>query len=206
MIFNMSEEEWDAVIAVHLHGCFNTIRPASQLMRQQRSGRIINFSSESGLWGNAGQANYGAAKSGIAGLTRVVARDLGRYGVTCNAIAPRAWTRLTATIPDQRPGQQAEGSTEERLAALDPDMIAPFVCYLATDDAAYINGQAFHVYAGVVAVLHHPTPKHTIFKHGMWTLDELTEALPAILEGTKNPAPPRDDIDVPGRDAQAAKA
>src|SRR3990170_1263208 len=75
--------------------------PAAVVMRQQRYGRIINFTSESGLWGNAGQANYGAAKSGIAGFTRVVARDMGRYGVTCNAIAPRAWTRLTATIPEQ---------------------------------------------------------------------------------------------------------
>ena len=85
-------------------GALQLIQPASVLMRQQRYGRIINFSSESGLWGNAGQANYGAAKSGIAGLTRVVARDLGRYGVTCNAIAPRAATRLTATIPQNRPG------------------------------------------------------------------------------------------------------
>ncbi|MCH7522933.1 MAG: SDR family NAD(P)-dependent oxidoreductase, partial [Chloroflexi bacterium] len=104
MIFNMSEQEWDDVIAVHLKGHFACIKPAAVLMRQQRYGRIINFSSESGLWGNAGQANYGAAKSGIAGLTRVVARDMGRYGVTCNAIAPRAMTRLTATIPQQRPG------------------------------------------------------------------------------------------------------
>jgi NAD(P)-dependent dehydrogenase (short-subunit alcohol dehydrogenase family) len=99
MIFNMPKEDWDAVIAVHLKGHFNTIKPASILMRQQRWGRIINFSSTSGLTGNAGQANYGAAKAGIAGLTRVVARDLGRYGVTCNAIAPGAATRMTATVP-----------------------------------------------------------------------------------------------------------
>ena len=100
MIFNMSEEEWDAVIAVHLKGHYNTIKPASVLMRQQRYGRIVNFSSISGLRGISGQSNYGAAKAGIAGLTRVVARDLGRYGVTCNAIAPGAQTRMTATVPD----------------------------------------------------------------------------------------------------------
>ncbi len=189
MIFNMTEEEWDEVIAVHLKGHFNTIKPASVLMRQQRYGRIINFTSESGLWGNAGQANYGAAKSGIAGLTRVVARDLGRYGVTCNAIAPRAWTRLTATVP--RPGEEIKG--------YDPDWVAPMTCYLATDDAWNINGQIFHVYGGTVAVLQHPVPWRTIFKRGMWTLDELSKMVPTILEGTHNPAPPAPDIEVPGR-------
>ncbi len=100
MIFNMAEDEWDAVINVHLKGHFNTIKPASQLMRQQRYGRIVNFSSISGLRGNSGQANYGAAKAGIAGLTRVVARDLGRYGVTTNCIAPGAFTRMVAQVPD----------------------------------------------------------------------------------------------------------
>ena len=99
MIFNMSEQEWDDVIAVHLKGHFCTTKPASIIMRQQRYGRIINFSSISGLGGLPGQANYGAAKAGIAGFTRVVARDLGRYGVTCNAISPGAATRMTATIP-----------------------------------------------------------------------------------------------------------
>ncbi len=96
MIFNMSEEEWDAVIAVHLKGHFNCTKPASVLMRQQRYGRIINYSSESGLWGNAGQANYGAAKSAIAGFTRVVARDLGRYAVTVSYTPPPLPTLHTA--------------------------------------------------------------------------------------------------------------
>jgi NAD(P)-dependent dehydrogenase (short-subunit alcohol dehydrogenase family) len=205
MIFNMAEQEWDEVIAVHLHGHFNTIKPASVVMRQQRYGRIINFSSESGLWGNAGQANYGAAKSGIAGVTRVVARDLGRYGITCNAIAPRAWTRLTATIPDARPNQpQQEGSTEDRLAALHPDMIAPMTAYLATNAAWNVNGQVFHVYSGYVALLQHPIPWRTIFKPGMWTLNELTTNVPKLLEGTANPSPPPAEIEVPGRNGQSA--
>ena len=201
MIFNMAEQEWDEVMAVHLKGHFNTTKPASMIMRQQRSGRIINFSSESGLWGNAGQANYGAAKSGIAGLTRVVARDLGRYGVTCNAIAPRAWTRLTATIP-QAPRGGANAPAQSQTSAieqLDPDMIAPMVCYLAGDDAWNINGQVFLVYAGTVAVLHHPVPWRTIFKPGLWTLDELSATVPQLLEGTRNPAPPPDELEIPGR-------
>jgi NAD(P)-dependent dehydrogenase (short-subunit alcohol dehydrogenase family) len=197
MIFNMSEQEWDDVMAVHLHGHFNTIKPASVLMRQQRYGRIINFASESGLWGNAGQANYGAAKSAIAGLSRVVARDLGRYGVTSNVIAPRAMTRLIATIP----GRDGNPDTE-RIQQLDPDCIAPMVVYLASDDAWNVNGQQFLVYAGNVAVLHHPVPWKALFKEGTWTLDELSEQLPSLLEGTRNPAPPPEEVEVPGRNIE----
>ena len=213
MIFNMSEEEWDAVIAVHLKGHFNCTKPASVLMRQQRYGRIINYTSESGLWGNAGQANYGAAKSGIAGFTRVVARELGRYGVTCNAIAPRAATRLTATIPQNRPGEEQrraqvtpDAPPPGGVRHLDPDWIAPMTAYLATDGAWNINGEIFHVYGGTVAVLQHPTPWRTIFKPGMWSLDELSAQVPELLAGTKNPAPPPEDLEVPGRSAEAAKA
>ncbi len=207
MIFNMSEQEWDDVIAVHLKGHFACIKPAAVLMRQRRYGRIINFSSESGLWGNAGQANYGAAKSGIAGLTRVVARDMGRYGVTCNAIAPRAMTRLTATIPQQRPGAApADAPRPEQLRQLAPDFIAPMVCYLASDHAWNVNGQIFHVYAGTVALLSHPLPSRTIFKSGMWTLDELSKLVPQMLEGVRNPAPPPDDLEIPGRSVDAEKA
>ena len=117
MVFNMTEEEWDDVIAVHLKGTFTVVRHACILFRQQRSGRIITFSSESGLVGNSGQANYGAAKSGIAGFTKVVARDMGRYGVTANSIAPRASTRMVGAIPRQRrrnPGQERRRSAGRR--------------------------------------------------------------------------------------------
>ncbi len=101
MIFNMAEEEWDDVIAVHLKGTFTIVKHACILFRQQRSGRVITFSSTSGLYGNSGQCNYGAAKDGIAGFTRVVARDMGRYGVTANSISPSAATRMTVSIPDE---------------------------------------------------------------------------------------------------------
>ena len=129
MVFNMSEEEWDAVIAVHLYGHFNTIKPASILMRQQRYGRIVNFTSISGLQGGVGQANYGSAKAGIAGLTRVVARDLGRYGVTCNAISPGANTRMTQSVPDSRPpaargGRHPAGCRWFRLRDAPPRAVA----------------------------------------------------------------------------------
>jgi NAD(P)-dependent dehydrogenase (short-subunit alcohol dehydrogenase family) len=207
MIFNMSEQEWDDVIAVHLKGHFACTKPAAVLMRQQRYGRIINFSSESGLTGNAGQANYGAAKSGIAGFTRVVARDLGRYGVTCNAIAPRAWTRLTATIPE-RPQPTKGGAPAPQppdapdvsgIQQLGPEAIAPTAAFLASDQAWNINGQIFVVYAGTVALLHHPVHRRTIYKAGMWTLDELSQMVPTMMEHTSNPAPPPPDLYIPGR-------
>ncbi len=97
MVFNMSEEEWDAILAVHLKGTFNCVRHACTHMREQRYGRIVTFSSGAALFGNPGQANYGSAKGGISGLTKVAARDLGRYGVTVNAICPVAGTRMTVT-------------------------------------------------------------------------------------------------------------
>jgi NAD(P)-dependent dehydrogenase (short-subunit alcohol dehydrogenase family) len=214
MIFNMTEQEWDDVIAVHLKGHYNCTRPASILMRQQRYGRIINMSSTSGIIGNPGQANYGAAKSGIAGFTRVVAKDLGRYGVTCNAIAPGAATRLTATVPDAsrelRSRAGITGAASARPPAVmqlrDPEYIAPMAAYLASDDAWNINGQIFHVAGGMVGVAWQPRPLRTIWKAGMWTLDELEGAMPGLLAGTTNPAPPPPDLEVPGRPAQPAEA
>jgi 3-oxoacyl-[acyl-carrier protein] reductase len=196
MFFNMTEQEWDDVIAVHLKGHFACTKAAAVVMRQQRYGRIINFSSISGLWGNAGQANYGAAKSGTAGFTRVVARDLGRYGVTCNAIVPRALTRMTGDLPK---GPSQERVVGRGIEAWPPDHVAPMTCYLATDQAWNINGQIFLVYGGTVAVLAHPLPQRTIFKQGMWTADELIEMVPQMMEGIANPAPPPEDLDVPGR-------
>jgi NAD(P)-dependent dehydrogenase (short-subunit alcohol dehydrogenase family) len=213
MIFNMTEEEWDAVIAVHLKGHFNCTKPASIVMRQQRYGRIINMSSTSGIIGNPGQANYGAAKSGIAGFTRVVAKDLGRYGVTCNAIAPGAATRLTATVPQSsrelrsRAGISGAASNRPPTAAFtlrDPEYVAPMAAYLACDDAWNINGQIFHVAGGTVGLAWHPTPMRTIWKPDMWTLYELCEIVPGqMMAGIPNPAPPPADLEVPGRVVEA---
>jgi len=201
MVFNMSEQEWDDVIAVHLKGHFACTKAAIVLMRQQRYGRIINFASQSGLVGNAGQANYGAAKAGVAGFTRVVARDLGRYGITCNAIAPRALTRMTGEL-GQGGGAPAAGALSASIfSEMPPDHIAPMTCFLATDDAWNINGQIFLVYGGTVNLLAHPTPYRTIFKpgNGLWTLDELSDMVPTLMDDIPNPAPPPEDLEIPGR-------
>jgi len=196
MIFNMTPEEWDIVIKTHLYGHFNCTRPACVIFRQQRSGRIINTSSEVGL-GNAGQANYSAAKEGIVGFTRTVARDMGKYGVTCNAIRPRAATRLTispelaAAIENaQAQGTPIPAGAEVTAFLPVPEDIVPFVVYLATDEAANINGCTFLVTGDQIALYSEPLPVKTIYKAGAWTLDELSAIVPSTLAaGLVNPAP-----------------
>lgn len=217
MIFNLTEEEWDDVIRVDLKGHFTTIKPASVLMRQQRYGRIVNFSSVSGLQGNSGQANYGAAKAGVAGLTRVAARDLGRYGVTVNCIAPGASTRLTATVPQASrelraargiagaggaaPAPATNQAAQEAAAMRGPDMVAPMTVYLLLDEAWNINGRIFQVAGGHVGLLQDMYPPFkNIYKHGKWTLDELRMLVPQqLMAGVVNPAPPAEDLVIPGR-------
>ena len=198
MLFNMTEEEWDSVIQVHLKGTFTVVKHASILFRQQRSGRIITFSSESGLIGNSGQANYGAAKSGIAGFTKVVARDMGRYGVTANSIAPRANTRMTSDIPSAASQiRAAQGVAaiegEDDLESANPDDVAPFTVFLASDYAAHVNGQIFLVYGGIVSLMSQPRPERSIFNgEERWSLDRLAPlASNYLTKGIDNPAPAR---------------
>ena len=196
MIFNMTEDEWDSVMEVHLKGTFTLVQPASMIFRKQRSGRIITFSSTSGLIGNSGQANYGAAKDAIAGLTRVVARDLGRYGVTANAISPGAQTRMTDSVPGKarqvKSKQQPVRDIPDRSIELrgHADDVAPFVTWLASDEAAKVNGRIFHVVGGLVSLLNEPESTKTIRKEGRWTIEELVSVFPSTI-GLElfNPAP-----------------
>src|SRR5207249_8406615 len=200
MVVNMAEEEWDAVIAVHLKGTFNCVRHACTHMRERRYGRIVTFSSGSGLFGNPGQANYGAAKSAIAGLTKVAARDLGKYGITVNAIAPVAGTRMTVNEEVRRArelrkkqGIQREDRGVAQIEELDPDDIAPMVVYLTSEYAKDVNGQFFLCFGNSVALVSQPRPVKTLYKaEGNWTLDELDRLVPAtVAEGLVNPAPPK---------------
>jgi NAD(P)-dependent dehydrogenase (short-subunit alcohol dehydrogenase family) len=201
MVFNMGEEEWDAVIAVHLKGTFNCVRHACTHMRERRYGRIVTFSSGSGLFGNPGQANYGAAKSAIGGLTKVAARDLGKYGITVNAICPVAGTRMTVNEEVRRAreirkqqGIQREDRGVAQIEELDPDDIAPMVVYLASEYAGGINGQFFLCFGNQVSLVSQPRPVKTLYKpEGNWTLDELERLAPTtVLEGLVNPAPPKE--------------
>ena len=207
MIYNISEDEWDIVIAVHLKGHFACLRPAATIFRQQRSGRIVNTSSESAL-GNMGQANYAAAKEGIVGMTRVAARDLGRYGVTCNAIRPRAGTRLTLNPEllaqiDRKRGSKKSGGAKiaaepaddlgamMQEAAFAPENVAPFVTWLCTDEASNINGRTFLVGGGEISLYTEPVPEGTVFSSGVhWTVDEVSAtAQRTFLAKIRNPAP-----------------
>jgi len=190
MVFNMSPEEWDSVMKVHLYGTFNTTRPACVVFRQQRSGRIINTSSASGL-GNRGQANYSAAKEGIVGFTRTVAIDMGKYGVTCNAIRPNAGTRMTMT-EDMRQAAARSGSTVgSNFENLNPNDIAPLVVWLASDEASHVNGRNFFVQTGLVALFTEPVMTNQITKDSGFTIDELFEKMPTeVAAGLVNKNPP----------------
>ncbi len=197
MLFNMTEEEWDAVISVHLKGTFTVTKAASILFRQQRSGRIITFSSTSGLYGNSGQANYGAAKDGIAGFTRAVARDLGRYGVTVNSISPGANSRMTQTVPQSARDLRAASGIQSNSAVTplelnrDPEDVAPMVAWLASDEASDVNGHVFHCQGGQISLMNNPAEERTLRKSGRWSVEEID----AMFSGTLgmdmvNPGPP----------------
>src|SRR5256714_3947436 len=177
MLVNMSEDEWDSVIAVHLKGHFAPTRHAAAYWREQSKsgaevrGRVITTSSPSGVFGNVGQTNYGAAKAAIAGFTIIAAQELGRYGVTVNCLAPSARTRMTEASFGEIP-KLAEG-----FDPMDPANIAPVVVALCADEAQGITGQCFFVYGGAVNVLR-PWEAGELFQSGgRWDADELLAEL-----------------------------
>jgi NAD(P)-dependent dehydrogenase (short-subunit alcohol dehydrogenase family) len=177
MLVNMTEDEWDAVIAVHLKGHFAPTRHAAAHWRElaksgeQVRARVINTSSPSGVFGNVGQANYGAAKAAIAGFTLIAAQELARYGVTVNCLAPNARTRMT---------EQAFGEIpvpEDGFDPMDPANISPIVVALCADEAQDITGQCFFVYGGSVNVLRPWDAGELIATEGTWDAEEFLARL-----------------------------
>lgn len=199
MIFNMPPEDWDLVEKVHLYGTFNVVRHAAPIFKEQRFGRIVTFTSVAWL-GTMGQCNYGAAKGGIVSFTKAMARELGRYNVTANSIAPQANTRMTMDpgVVEGMKKRLASGViTKEAydgfLSMKGPEYIPPIVTYLCTDDpvAGVFNGQVFGAYGGKISIFSDPIEARAIYKEGMWTLDELKATVPASLAtGVVNIAPP----------------
>jgi NAD(P)-dependent dehydrogenase (short-subunit alcohol dehydrogenase family) len=184
MIFNMTEAEWDAVVRVHMKGTFATTRFASIHWRQARQGgRLINFTSGSGLFGAPGQPNYAAAKMGIWGFTLSCARALGRYGVTSNSIGPGAATRMTATVPTERAGNRMDPESEERS----PKNVATPLVYLASDEGGWINGRCFGISGYRVTLYNQIQPQIVLQGNEPWTVDQLFER----FEPTFGPAIPR---------------
>jgi len=177
MLVNMDEAEWDAVINVHLKGHFAPTRHAAAYWRERSKagetvrGRVICTSSPSGVFGNVGQANYGAAKAGIAGFTLIAAQELSRYGVTVNCVAPNARTRMT----EQAFGDMAP--PDEGFDPMDPANMSPVVVALCADEAQNITGQVLFVYGGSVNVLQGWSPGELIARDARWDADELLAEL-----------------------------
>jgi NAD(P)-dependent dehydrogenase (short-subunit alcohol dehydrogenase family) len=171
MVFNMTEEEWDAVVRVHMKGTFNTVRFASAYWRGQRNpeahNRIINFTSGSGLHGAPGQPNYAAAKLGIVGFTYSCANALGRYGVTANAIGPAAATRMTSSIPDER----RSAALDEENTEMSPDNVAPALAYLASERSDWCTGQVIQARGYTIGLYNTPAIIREIASPGPWDLD-----------------------------------
>jgi 3-oxoacyl-[acyl-carrier protein] reductase len=192
MIWNMTEEDFDLVIDVHLKGMWNMSHHSIKHMRQNGFGRIINFSSAA-FKGSVGQCNYSAAKGGIISLSRSIAKEAYKFGITANAICPSADTRMTLTpeVKANRDRKLANGlmtqaEYDKQNTPRGPEFIAPFIAYLCTDEAYYINGQTFHVEKGELSNYYFGETMKQITKeedNGMFTVDELAKKVPEMLKG-----------------------
>lgn len=179
LFHKMTEDDFDAVIGVHLKGTFNVSRAAAPFFKDQGSGAYVHMTSTSGLIGNFGQANYSAAKLGIAALSKSIALDMQRFNVRSNAVAPFAWTRMVSSIPNETPEQQKR---VEGLKKLVPEKIAPFVVALASDAGAAVTGQIFGVRNNEIFLFSQPRPIRTAHTAEGWTPETVAERVFAQFE------------------------
>lgn len=196
MVWNMSEEEWDEVVNVVLKGTFGCTKYAAAHMRSQKRGRIINFTSQAGLDGNAGQPNYSAAKAGVVGFTKSCALALSRYGITVNALSPQADTRIWRSVTPERAREMGVVRglvTAEEAASIpddevytrifgSPEDVAPLLVYLASEQARHISGQVFFASGGRISLYGPWTQSSRLYKKGRWSYQELSSVIPGILE------------------------
>ena len=188
MIFNMSEQEWDDVIRVHLKGTFNTSKFAAahwrSLREESAQNRIINFTSVSGLHGAPGQPNYAAAKMGIVGLTWSCANALGKYGVTANAVSPAAATRMTDSIPTDRRRTDRPSDEDARRS---PDNVAKVVAYLASERSGWLTGRIVHSSGYEVSLYSNMAPTVRLIAEQPWELDDLAGEVERSFRGAGRP-------------------
>ncbi|QVN23136.1 SDR family oxidoreductase [Burkholderia pyrrocinia] len=177
----MSVDEWDAVLKVHLYGSYHVSRAAADHFKVQRGGAYVHMTSTSGLIGNLAQANYSAAKLGIAGLSKSIALDLQKFGVRSNCIAPFAWSRMISAIRIDSPEQEARVA---KIRQMTPAKIAPLAVYLASDAAQAVNGQIFAVRNNEIFVMSQPRPVRSVHRGDGWTPESIAEhAMPALRAG-----------------------
>jgi NAD(P)-dependent dehydrogenase (short-subunit alcohol dehydrogenase family) len=176
--FNLSPDDWRAVIEVHLNGSFYVARAAAPHFKAQESGAYVHMTSTSGLVGNLGQANYAAAKLGVVGLSKSIALDMAKYRVRSNCIAPFAWSRMIGSIPTETPDQQAR---VEKLKSMATAKIAPLAVYLASDQARDVSGQIFGVRANEIFLFSQNRPLRSVHRDGGWTPETVAaHAMPAL--------------------------
>ncbi|HKU42822.1 MAG TPA: SDR family NAD(P)-dependent oxidoreductase [Polyangiales bacterium] len=178
-LYNMEEADWDAVIAVHLKGHYCCTRPFVRYIKDQNrlDCRIVNFSSVSGLFGNFGQSNYGAAKAGIAGFSRVIAQEVAKFRCTVNTISPGAATRMTIPLAEAR-GVSVDPTDFKR----GPQQIAPVVAWLASPAAKDMTAQIIHVARGTVSIMQQPAIIRSFASESLWTMAQLDAIMPKLLE------------------------
>jgi len=176
--FNLSPDDWRAVIDVHLNGSFYVSRAAAPHFKSQQSGCYVHMTSTSGLIGNLGQANYAAAKLGIAGLSKSIALDMAKYNVRSNCISPFAWSRMIGSIPTETPDQQAR---VEKLKSMETAKIAPHAVFLASDEAKGVTGQIFAVRANEIFLMSQSRPLRSVHRAEGWTAQSIgAHAIPAL--------------------------